>query len=745
MSVATAESLESRSYLNGVAFSPPINTSAASAGISPVNVDLESVYQAAFPDLVTANANNSVSILRGNGDGTFGPATTIPLDFSPVTMQAGTLGGNGQIDIVVGSSTGSAFGVILQTSAGQFTEQDYGTGLANTHSVAIGDFNGDGRLDIAAASDDGGTSNNVAIFLNDGSGGFVLSQTLSVPHADLASITTYAAGGTTHTVGSSTDLALADSADNEVTTLINNGSGRFAIGSNYSVGLDPVTIVDGQFELPGDHNDDLVTGNASGGSVSLLPGNGDGTFGSAVNSTVDGAAPSGGPSKVLVADLTPGFKADLVCLLSPGSSADAEALLSNGDGTFEAGGLVSAGGGTQSTIAAGDLNNDGLTDVVLANQTRVASLLNVTNENNLGPRAAVSPNQPSVAVGAATIDFTVTYSDAVLVETSTFGNGNLSVATPAGATLSATLVSTNLSPAQSVTVTYSIPAQLGSASQADNGTYTVTAIGNSVTNAGGVALAGGAIGQFTVAVVSPSGPNLVAGAVTVSNPTSAIAGTRFAGATRVTIVNSGSQTAKGKIVIDLYASPTQAVSGGTPVLTAATRAIDLRPGAKVVEVLPGFAWPTTPGTYYVVADVDATHTISETNFADNFGISARSTLVAARFVDIDNLWSGKLPAILEAGRRAGLAVALKNIGNTAARATAAFAIQAVDANNNATIIGTGSVRVAAPPNGRQVVSLPLTLPNTLAPGTYHLLVTVSYPGDSNTGNDTVTSATTFTV
>lgn len=725
--------------MNAAAFATPINTPAASLGISPANVDVAYVYS---QNLVTANSDDSVSVLQGNADGTFAAGTTIPLDFSPLAIQTGLLAGANELpDIVVGSANSDVFGVISQAYGNVFSEHDYSASLTNTHSIVIGDFNGDGNPDIAIASDDGGTSNNVAIFLNNGSGVLAQSQVLSVPYPDLASITAFTAGNTT-------DLAVADSANNQVTILINNGSGTFTIGSNYSVGPDPVAITSGFFDANTD-GEDLVTANATGGSVSVLPGNGDGTFGSAIGSTLEGTPSGSGPLTLGLANLNTDniYDSDLICLLSPGSSGDAETLQCNNDGTFQVANVISIPGMTPTSIGVGDLNGDSFTDIVLATENQISSLINISQDP--GPSAGTQYyDQLPVTAGAATIDFDVTYTGIEWVDPNTLGDNNLTVTTPFGKSVAATLVSTNLTPSRFVTATYSIPA--GSVSPADDGIYTLTATSDSadaVKDISGFALKGGQIGQFLVMlpIEGQSKANLVVSRVAVNNPATALEDAHFGGTTRVTIENTGNAQAKGKIVIDLYASPAEGVAIGEEPLISVTRRIDLKPGDKVVEALPGFNWSDALGKCFVVADVDATETIPETLYGDNYDMSGKATDVMTRFVALDNLWSGKLPANLRVGRRISLAVMLKDVGTIAARGDVGFTIQAEDADGDLTTVGTGTVRVVAAADGRDVVRLPLTLPMTLASGTYHLMITVTVPGISYPSNGSAVSTTTFSI
>ena len=255
--------------------------------------------------------------------------------------------------------------------------------FGSVSTVAVGDFNGDGHLDFAVANQ---LNSSVSVFLGNGD-------------ATFKSPVTYKTGP------SPTSMVVAD--------------------------FTGQTLADGITPKLG-----IVTANSTGGKqngISFLPNNGDGTFGAAVNSPVPDAGTGGGPLKVRLANFaaTNGTtEQDLVVLLSPNSSADADVLLGNGNGTFRSGTSVVTNGGTRNAIAAGDINNDGLTDVVLTNSTAVTALLNVTTSDLLPPTAMLDASQLQGSSKSMTYDFSVTYSDTGSVDASTIGPGNLVVTFP---------------------------------------------------------------------------------------------------------------------------------------------------------------------------------------------------------------------------------------------------------------------------------------------------------------------------
>jgi uncharacterized repeat protein (TIGR01451 family) len=103
-------------------------------------------------DLAVANAtDNNVSVLLGNGDGTFQPAMNYSAGTTPYFVAVGDFNGDGGTDLAIANANGNNVSVLLGNGDGTFQAAvNYGTD-STPHSVAVGDFNGDGRADLILA------------------------------------------------------------------------------------------------------------------------------------------------------------------------------------------------------------------------------------------------------------------------------------------------------------------------------------------------------------------------------------------------------------------------------------------------------------------------------------------------------------------------------------------------------------------------------------------------------------------
>lgn len=232
------------------------------------------------PSLAVAGFQSSdATILLSNGNGAFTPASTFAYtqNFPTVGLASGDFNGDGNLDLAASSGgSGLALVVLLGYGDGAFNQVPSSPfGLSHAvFSIAVGDFNGDGKLDLALSGSDLSTgAGSLTILLGNGDGTF--TQASNSPMAVAASYSLVVAD---FNGDGKLDLAVANYGTNTVTVLLGKGDGTFtqATGSPIPVGNQPYAIAAGDFTGSGKLG--LAVANFGDDNVSILLGNGDGTF-----------------------------------------------------------------------------------------------------------------------------------------------------------------------------------------------------------------------------------------------------------------------------------------------------------------------------------------------------------------------------------------------------------------------------------------------------------------------------------
>jgi hypothetical protein len=231
-------------------------------GSAPISVAIGDLDRDGKPDL--AMASGGVSVLLGNGDGTFGESMDFATGGGSCSAAIGDLNGDGIPDLAT-ANTGDyqdysgTVSVLLGNGDGTFgVKTDYSTGNW-AHSVAIGDLNGDGKPDLATANEG---SSAVSVLLGNGDGTFRAKTDFGTGSAPLSvAIGDLDGDGTP-------DLATANESVSTVSILLGNGDGTFGAKTDFGTGMWPYSVAIG--DLNGDGKPDLAVANYGSNSVSVL-------------------------------------------------------------------------------------------------------------------------------------------------------------------------------------------------------------------------------------------------------------------------------------------------------------------------------------------------------------------------------------------------------------------------------------------------------------------------------------------
>ncbi|HET6247242.1 MAG TPA: VCBS repeat-containing protein [Tepidisphaeraceae bacterium] len=598
---------------------------------------------------------------------TLAPASDFPGVTSPAGIAVADVNADGVADVEVAginpTTSLPSVGVYLGGATPVFYDL---TGDNSAQDITTADFNGDGNTDIAVTDPVDAT---VSVLLGNGDGTFQAPITTGYGTAPSAGATpsAYLVAADFNGDGM-TDLAVTDPADHQVSILLGTGTGSFTLGT-------PITSTDPAFaplhiataDFNGDGFADLVYSDAAAAQVSVALGNNDGTFATSTITPVDGVVQG-----LVTDDLNTDGQTDIaVSLTNDAVSGSGEIeLLFNSSATFtsvaEATTFSNPG-----PIATGDIDGDGLTDIVAMNASGALDFLAGTGDGAFAPaiESQATSGTPQAMVtddvtGDGKADILFSEVNAAI----TGGGGFGLVVGPASPEVSATI--TGVLPASAISgqktaivqtvkltnvsgapissgVALSVALSSDDSYSADDtvidsittkgkiGTgktksqrLKITSIPDTVTagsyfvvvqatdSSGGIATAGS---SATINVAAPEVD--VAGAFKKA-PATAKAAKHLPAS--IVVTNEGNVPITGMLPIDVDTSATNMLDDTAVNISSKSRKLlNLKPGKSVTISLTGLIAPSTAGAYFLIVQLDAGNTLGDANTANNvFATSA---------------------------------------------------------------------------------------------------------------------------
>jgi Bacterial Ig-like domain (group 3)/FG-GAP-like repeat len=387
----------------------------------PVVYDMADFNGDKKPDILTigADAGNTtalLSVLKGNGDGTFAKGTNTNITIGGLVnaqahlnaLVAGDFDGDGKMDAAfaytdqAGNNTVS---VALGNGDGTFKAQSNFSLPAAVVNLVVSDINGDGQPDLAFIANPSTTGDTTGtelfVMLNQSTSGnlaFHAAQLIDTkPNLGFVAASDLNGDNKQDVIVTSSNQGTQ--AQGMVFVYLGKGDGTFQTAAPFIVGTfpGPVTAADltsdGKLDLlVAATNSDLTTG-----TLTVLPGKGDGTFGTAITSQIS----EGSGSSIVVGNTVPGSQPHVILGTCCGDNLTLD-LVSVGDGTFlplaQQDSIMPIGVSAQ-LVKLVDVNGDNLPDLAMvSNQYAIEVFLNLS-----GSLVTTTPTNTAVTASAATI------------------------------------------------------------------------------------------------------------------------------------------------------------------------------------------------------------------------------------------------------------------------------------------------------------------------------------------------------